>query len=104
VLTLYRRHKETCKHIDDRYYRKCRCAVWAEGVVESKYIRRSLKTRSWERGEELQRQIEDNKGLQKVEAITSVEFAIDAFVADGIARNLNRNTIAKYKLLPEHPQ
>jgi len=99
VLTLYRRHKETCKNAADRYYRKCKCAVWAEGTVETKYVRRSLKTRSWERGEEIKRQIENGTEPAKQVPVTTVESAVDAFVADGIARNLNRNTIAKYKLL-----
>jgi len=53
VLTLWRRHKATCPHRADRYYRKCRCAVHVEGTVEGKYIRQSLKTRSWERGDTL---------------------------------------------------
>ncbi len=63
--------------------------------MESKYIRRSLKTRSWERAEELKREIERGAEPQKQEDAVTVEFAIDAFVADGIARNLNHNTIAK---------
>jgi hypothetical protein len=32
VLTLYRRHRADCPHAEDRYYRKCRCAMWCAGV------------------------------------------------------------------------
>jgi hypothetical protein len=42
-----------------------------------------MKTRSWERAEELQRQIEDNNGPAKETPVTTVEFAVNAFVADG---------------------
>lgn len=59
MLTLWRRHKITCQHKADRYFRNCRCAVWCEGMVESQYVRRSLKTRSWTRAEILKREIED---------------------------------------------
>jgi len=62
-------------------------------------IRKSLDVDTWERAEEIKRQIESGDEPEKAETIVSVEFAIDAFVADGVARNLNRNTIAKYKLL-----
>jgi hypothetical protein len=50
-----------CPNKEDRYYRKCRCAVSCEGTVEAESIRQALKTRSWERGVELARYIEDGK-------------------------------------------
>jgi len=96
VLTLYRRHKESCKSAADRYYRKCRCAVWCEGTVEGKYLRQSLKTRSWERGEDLKRELED--GAVEKKSIT-IEHALEAFIQDCEARNLNRSTLNKYRLL-----
>ena len=98
MLTLYRRHKESCKHAGDRYFRKCRCAVWTEGTIESKYIRRSLKTRSWERGEELKRQIEDGTAEKPSNTIT-IERATQAFIGDCKARNLNLSTYKKYERL-----
>ncbi len=27
VLTIWRRHRRTCDHRDDRYYKKCRCRI-----------------------------------------------------------------------------
>jgi integrase len=67
-----------------------------EGTVEGKYIRRSLKTRSWERGEELRRQIEDGRSTE--EQIT-IATAIEKFLADCQARNLTPDVLRKYKLL-----
>src|ERR1035437_1242403 len=43
MLTLWRRHKSKCEHKDDRYWRKCRCAMWREGTVDGRYERHSLK-------------------------------------------------------------
>ena len=33
MLTLYRRHTNACGHAD-RYYRRCKCPVWIEGVKD----------------------------------------------------------------------
>lgn len=96
MLTLYRRHREQCPHANDRYYRKCACAVWCEGTVEGKYIRRSLKTRSWQRGDELKKQLEDGKHEEQQ---VSIEDALAAFVRDCEARNLSESTLRKYRLL-----
>jgi integrase/recombinase XerD len=99
VLTLYRRHRSSCPHADDRYFRKCRCAVWCEGTIEGKYLRQSLKTRSWERGEELKKQLDVNRAELKPKAPITVTDALDKFIADCESRNLNTSTLAKYKLL-----
>lgn len=99
VLTLWRRHKPACKNRGDRYYRRCRCAVWVEGTIESTYIRRSLKTRSWERGEELKRQLEDGSHPKEQPKGITIQDALDAFIKDCESRNLNRSTLGKYRRL-----
>jgi hypothetical protein len=58
MLTLYRRHTKVCGHAD-RYYRRCKCPVWVEGVKDDgEYVRRSLKLASWERAEEKKRELD----------------------------------------------
>src|SRR5439155_16070443 len=98
MLTLWRRHRLKCPHKGDRYYRKCRCAIWGEGTVESKYIRRSLKTRSWERATEIARDIE--RGKIEQQSVT-IEHVLRAFIEDCEARNLKPNTLAKYRRLSQ---
>lgn len=96
-LKLYRRHLKACEHkAEGRQFDRCRCPIWLQGTWAGETIRKSLDVDTWGRAEELKRDIESGK---KEEKVISVEFAIDAFVADGIARNLNSNTISKYKLL-----
>jgi len=97
MLTLWRRHRSECRHKADRYFRKCKCAMWCEGTVEGAYRRESLKTRSWERAEELKREIEDGK-KPAAPAIT-LRYATDTFIADLTAQNRTGDTIRKYKLL-----
>lgn len=98
MLTLYRRHRANCPHAEDRYYRKCRCAMWCEGTLEGEYTRHSLKTRSWERAAEIKRETEDGKKPEQPKGI-SISAALDTFIKDCEARNLNRSTFTKYKLL-----
>ena len=56
MLSIYRRHRAKCKFAEDRVSKKCRCTLWATGTLEGKPYRRSLKTRSFERAEQLKRE------------------------------------------------
>jgi integrase len=96
-LTLWRRHKTKCPHKEDRYYRKCRCAVWCEGTLQGEYRRHSLKTRSWEHAVKLARDIEN--GLEPTEPGITIAEAFIKFISDCAGRKLKANTIAKYKRL-----
>jgi hypothetical protein len=49
MLTVYRRHNPSLCKSTYRYYKRCTCPTWVEGMVGEKYVRHSLKTRSWER-------------------------------------------------------
>ncbi len=96
MLTVYRRHSRNCKNADDRYAKKDKCSLWAEGTVEGKYLRRSLKTRSWERAHEIVKDIE--RGKVEQQSIT-VEYATQAFIKDCESRNLGKSTLGKYRRL-----
>ena len=100
MLTLYRRHLAECSHARDRFYKRCRtCPMWIQGVVDGRSIRRSLKTASWERAEELKRQIEDRARPAIDEPPITIEEALSRFLADCQARNLNYSTLNKYRHL-----
>ena len=64
MLTLYRRHAGGCKFAADAYAKRCRCAMWARGVLNERPFRESLKVRSWERAEEIKRELEGSRWLQ----------------------------------------
>jgi len=52
MLSVYSRHYPPCPS-DDINYKGCRCPKWINGILGSDgpFIRRSAKTRSWERAE-----------------------------------------------------
>ena len=99
MLTIYRRHKEKCIFADDRISKKCRCSLWATGTLDGKPYRKSLKTRSFERAQQLIRKIEDGKREKEKPKIVTITHALDAFFADCESRNLNKSTVSKYRLL-----
>jgi len=108
MLTLYRRHTRACGQ-KDRYYRRCKCAVWVEGTTDGgKYIRRSLKLHSWDRAEERKREIEAGPKPHIASAQPSepeqekrirVADAVDRFCRECEARNLSDATLRKYRVL-----
>jgi len=102
MLTVYRRHKAGCPNRGDRYARRDRCCCWVEGVVERKYIRRSLRTRNWERAEELKRMLECGLKQDKHSPprIPRIQEAADKFLTDAEhGRKLAVATIKKYRVL-----
>ena len=100
MLSIYRRHRLGCKFADDRISRKCRCSLWATGTLLGQPYRRSLKTRSFERAQQILRNIEDGTQPQKTLSIT-IKDALTAFIADCESRNLNPSTLAKHRRLRE---
>ena len=101
MLAIYRRHRQTCKFADDRVSRKCRCALWATGTLDGKPHRKSLKTRSFERAQQIVRDTENGKQEDHAKIVT-LNGALDAFVKDCGSRNLNDSTLRKYRALRDN--
>lgn len=101
MLQIYRRHQKACPHkAEGRKYRRCKCPVWVDGLLNGAEIRQSLDTRSWEaatakvRGWEL-----DGKVSAEEETQIEIRPACDKFIADAEARGLTRSTVRKYEVL-----
>ena len=63
MLTIYRRHRKSCKQrAKGRKYRHCQCPIWVDGTLGRKELRESLKLRDWQRAQDL------NSGKQKNDA------------------------------------
>jgi integrase/recombinase XerD len=102
MLTLYRRHKRDCPHRHEgRTYRRCRCPLWVDGVLNGEEVRWSLGVRGWEQAQIVVREWEA-RGREPVaiepEPVT-VEHAWEQFLADAEAQKLHEDTIGKYRLL-----
>ena len=67
--------------------------MWVEGTAGGSYIRRSLQTASWERAQSLAQQLEvadDPKAApKKPEQPTTIEQAVNEYLADAKARELS---------------
>ncbi|MDQ2945558.1 MAG: hypothetical protein M3Y27_06380, partial [Acidobacteriota bacterium] len=98
MLTPYRRHNPGCSNKEDRYWKRCRCPMWVEGTVGGRYIRRSLKTYSWERGQSECRHMEsadDPKPIHKSTTVFKIANAVSAYLGDAEARALSEATLYK---------
>jgi integrase/recombinase XerD len=94
MLAIYKRHSADCPQ-KSRSYRRCDCPCWAEGTIEGKYYRESLKTRNWQRATEIVRDREAGKKDSRV----TIKQATEAFIKDAEARQLRPPSLYKYRLL-----
>jgi integrase/recombinase XerD len=98
MLTLYRRHHPGCAKRGDRYWKRCRCPVWVEGKVGTAYVRRSLKTKSWERGQAECMRLEQARDLSPEKPRSTgvtIPDAVRAYLQDAKDRGLRDSTLAK---------
>jgi integrase len=101
MLTIYRRHRRSCKQrAKGRKHRHRLCPIWVDGALGGKELRESLKLRDWQRAQEMIREweAEDRRTRQQEQQIT-IKDAHDKFIADAEARKLNDSTLYKYRLL-----
>ena len=105
MLTIYRRHTKKCPHRGKgRAYRRCRCPIWVDGVVGLEEIRESLRTRDWQKAQQIVRAWEAEgrraRGEEESEPV-SIDAACEAFMSDAEARGLRPATLKKYRVLFE---
>ena len=101
MLTLYRRHNPACSKQSDRYWKRCTCPMWAEGTVDGKYVRRSLKTKSWEKATRIKKEIDESQNPDpkpKDEPVSVVQ-AVEEYLADAKARELGEATLYKLEII-----
>jgi len=111
MLSVYSRHYPPCPS-DDINYKRCRCPKWINGVLgtDGPFIRRSAKTRSWEKAEEFKRDLEakyeaKQNRHQEVVALApekiSVKDAVSRFISSKRNENLAESTLGKLKTIFE---
>lgn len=96
MLSVYVRHSNDCLKRDDLTWRRCRCPKWINGTLNGKFIRKSAKTRSWEKAEEARRTWEKDGAPTQPSAI-ALEQAIEDYLADAKARELREATLYKLR-------
>jgi integrase/recombinase XerD len=96
ALTLYRRHSSDCANRDDRYYKRCTCAMWVGGTLERISIRRAMHTQSWERAAAIVGEWEKAGKVQEKAKPTTIEQAIRAYLIEGKVNELSEVTLTNY--------
>lgn len=105
MLSVYSRHYPPCPS-DDINYKRCRCPKWINGILGSDglFIRRSAKTRSWEKAEDFKRKLEEEyeakqKGLDEASrpepALVTVKDGVGRFLNSKRNENLADSTLDK---------
>lgn len=98
MLSVYTRHSNDCPKKDDITWKRCRCPKWINGALDGQFIRKTAKTRSWEKAEELRRRWEEAASPKTAEPVT-IEEAIGAYIADAKARELRPATLYKLEII-----
>src|SRR5580658_9647882 len=96
MLIPFRRHGPHCQY-KSRKNRNCSCPIWVDGVVGGKEIRRTLKTRNWQRAQQDVRKMEA-EDKEPDERIT-IEHSCEAFLEDAKARGLRKSSLERYNPL-----
>ena len=96
MLILFRRHGRRCQH-KSRKVRSCNCAIWADGLIGGKEIRKTLRTRNWQRAQKLVRDMEiaDKEPDERI----TIDHACEAFLQDATARGLRTSSLERYEPL-----
>src|ERR1700745_52878 len=111
MFSVYSPHSPPCPS-DDINYKRCRCPKWINGILGSDgpFIRRSAKTRSWEKAEEFKRELEaeyeaKQNGAREIFDVApekiSVKDAIARFLSSKRNENLAESTLEKLKTIFE---
>ena len=99
---IYRRHLKSCCHRRQRRrYWQCQCPCWVDFWKGGIRIHKSLRTRDWEKAQQIVQGWEaaGNQSPVAPPEPTTLDLALQAFIADLNARHLHISTIRKYKLL-----
>jgi integrase/recombinase XerD len=100
MLTLYRRHKPTCPEFSKGRgsHNRCKCAVWADGILAGKEKRKSMKTRDWTKANKTVQQWEAQEKIVEATSAVTLADAWTALLAD-LKTRVGFETVRKYKTL-----
>jgi hypothetical protein len=100
MLTLYRRHKPTCRSFaEPRTHNKCRCKIWAGGTLDGREVRKSVGTRDWTKANQMVQTWEAEEKVTERSTAVTLDEAWISLHAEFVARDLSAETTRKYKRL-----
>ena len=97
MLQIFRRHYPPCPY-KSRRYRRCNCPLWVQGSVGGEWIKKSLNVTSWEAASDLVTAWTASGQIGVVRPdIPPLKEAVEKFIADAKAQQLNWETLRKYE-------
>jgi integrase/recombinase XerD len=99
MLITYRRHNPQKCRFTSRSEFRCKCPIWVSGTKDSRRIREALKTRDWNKAQEVVRKWDVDGERPKAKVRTTIVEWKEQFLKDAEARNLSNGTLRLYKLL-----
>lgn len=100
-LQLYRRHGKECPAEEwDKTYRRCKCPILAEGMLNGKWVRKSTRRTTWEEAEELVERWEQEgqtTNLNPFEDNPTLDHALTRWEQEWVDRNFTSGTKQKYR-------
>lgn len=99
LVTVFVRHKPTCRYASDETYRRCTCRKHLRWVVNGTQYRKSADTRSWQEAEKVKRDIEDQlagTAAEVTETAKNLSDAVAAFLDEKRVRNVAAPVQAAY--------
>lgn len=78
---------------------RCKCPIWVSGTKDKRRIREALKTRDWNKAQEVVRKWDVDGERPKTKVRATIEEWRDQFIHDAEARHLSNGTMRLYKLL-----
>jgi integrase/recombinase XerD len=101
VLHLFRRHYPPCPHTSRRH-RRCQCPIWVQGSLGGEWIKKALNVTSWEAASDLVTGWTASGQIGVVRPdIPPLKDAVEQFLADAKAQQLNWETLRKYETFLE---
>src|SRR5215469_4193280 len=107
VVTIFVRHGfrngKPCKYTGDEFSRRCNCPKHFRWTQNGTQYRRKAGTRSWERAEEIKRQLQDQLAGRTTETrpednVRAVSEAVGLFIKDKKVQGVTPGVIKKYAL------
>jgi integrase/recombinase XerD len=101
---VYVRHRKTCPHKSQRFWKKCSCPKWITWHRDGKEYRQSSDSEDWNVAADMARKIESqyrSAGVPHLPPQQTLKMAVNLFLLDREAQHLADSTISKLRTVFE---
>ena len=101
---VYVRHRKTCPHKSQRFWKKCSCPKWITWHRDGKEYRQSSDSEDWNIAADMARKIESqyrSAGVPHLPPQQTLKMAVNLFLLDRESQHLADSTISKLRTMFE---